>query len=144
MKKISISILLLLIAFFTVYKNIYAKRLLPRAAYFQQAATGAKTRGITTLVSFRPDRLAIEVTFSNLSIASSVSYYLTYFSNGQEQAVMGSLDTTLSDPQQRELLFGTCSHGVCRYDTGITNAHFVVTTTLKNGAKIVHGFRLKV
>ena len=144
MKKILALLLLVLPIFFVTTGEVQAKRFLPQAAYFQQAAKGVATRGVITSVKFRSDRLAIQVGFSNLGVASSVSYYLTYFSQGRQQAVAGTIASGSLDPQQRELLFGTCSHGVCRYDSGITNAHFVVTTTLKNGSKIVRGYRLKV
>lgn len=144
MKKILVLLPLVLAIFLLATGEVQAKRFLPQAAYFQQAAKGVATRGVTTTVKFRSDRLAIQVGFSNLAVANSVSYYLTYFSQGRQQAVAGTITAGSPDPTQRELLFGTCSHGVCRYDSGITNAHFVVTTTLKNGAKIVRGFRLKV
>lgn len=124
----------------------YAKKVLPRV---QKATAGATkttstTRGVKTSVKFREDKRAIIVNFISLSIASSVNYTLSYNSRGTTQGAGGTINTGLGDSQIREILFGTCSHGVCRYDTGITNAKLVVTTTLKNGLKISKSFRLKV
>lgn len=143
-------ILLLILVFATLLlvlpDEVYAKRTLPRAK--PASGTGvrvATTRGVTTSVKFRSDRRAINVTFSNLGIASSISYNLSYNTRGTTQGAGGTIDPSVtSDPTSREIIFGTCSFGVCRYDTGITNAKFVVTTTLKNGRKVVKSFRLKV
>lgn len=143
MKKITVFVLGLFLLGGTFTSVALAKRLLPRA---KPATSGmAPTRGVSTSVKFRGDRLAIVVTFSNLSLASSVSYILSYNTRGTTQGASGTLNTETSpDPTTRELLFGTCSHGVCRYDYGITNARFVVTTIKKDGKKIVKSFRLKV
>ena len=112
-----------------------AKRILPVAS---------STRGVATGVKFRGDRRAIIVTFSNLSIATKVDYVLSYNTRGTTQGASGSLTSSAGSSVIRELLFGTCSHGVCRYDTGITNAKFVVTTYLTNGKRVVKSFKLKV
>lgn len=131
---------------FTLPSSVEAKRLLPQA---QSQKTDVKTgknpsRGVTTSVKFRDDRKAIIVNFTNLSVASSVSYILSYNTRGTQQAAGGSITLPTSEPVTRELLFGTCSKGVCRYDTGITNAKFVVTTVLKSGLKVIKTFKLKI
>ncbi|MBI3282448.1 hypothetical protein HYZ70_00015 [Candidatus Curtissbacteria bacterium] len=141
MKKLSAITLALL--FLIAGTTVLAKRMLPQA----RPASGSvsATRGVGTSVRFRGDRLAIIVNFSNLAVASSVSYALSYNTRGTTQGASGTINPTNSpDPLTRELLFGTCSHGVCRYDTGLTNARFVVTTVLKNGRRVVKSFRLRV
>ena len=146
-KKLFILGLASLAFFFLIPKDAFAKRLLPRARPTSTASTGgsvSRTRGLTTSVKFRGDRRAIIVTISNLSISSSVSYNLSYKSRGLTQGAGGTIRQGAAEPVVRELLFGTCSAGVCRYDTGITNARFTVTTVLKNGLKIIKPYRLKV
>ena len=64
MKKILALLLLVLPIFFVTTGEVQAKRFLPQAAYFQQAAKGVATRGVITSVKFRSDRLAIQVGFS--------------------------------------------------------------------------------
>jgi hypothetical protein len=124
---------------------VFAKRLLPRFRTTSKGATTISTKGVTTSVKFRSDRLAIIVNFSNLAVASSVSYTLSYNSRGTTQGAAGTLNpSSAPDPTTRELLFGTCSHGVCRYDSGITNARFVVTTLTTSGKRVIKSFRLKV
>lgn len=141
---ILLSILFVVGAFSPAF--IHAKRKLPTASTTKSAAVKKPTsgaRGITTSVKFRGDRRAIIATFSNLDIASSVSYTLTYTSRGIQEGAGGSL-SDLSGIQTRELLFATCSAGICRYHTGIKNARLTVTTTLKDGRKVSKVFRLKV
>lgn len=149
--KVVLSLVLVSAIFFAVSAEVSAKRLLPQAGGGTTStsgtskSTGTKTQGVTSVVKFRSDRKAVNVTFRNLKIAKSVSYTLSYLTDkGITQGAGGDVSPTSPDPTLRELLFGTCSSGVCRYDTGITNAKLVVTTTLKNGRKIVKGFRLKV
>lgn len=136
---------------FAFTSDVSAKKLLPRAkptnAVGNQSNAGKNTQssqGATAKVKFRSDRKAIVATFTNLKVAKNVSYTLTYESRGTTQGAAGSVSATESEPVVRELIFGTCSHGVCRYDNGITNARLVVTTTLKNGKKVIKSFKLKV
>ena len=128
-------------------KGVEAKRLLPQAqpqtGTIKTTQTTSGTR-ITTKVKFRSDRKAIIASFSNLGVAKKVDYTLTYSSRGTVQGASGSVKVDAEDPTTREIIFGTCSHGTCRYDSGITNARFVVVTTLQNGKKVAKTFRLKI
>lgn len=144
MKKLIVffGILLLFVIF---SKQVYAKRLLP---FLQPAKSGTttitSTKGVSTKVKFRGDRRAIIVNFSNLLISTRVDYVLSYTSRGTMQGASGTIKDVGESTLERELIFGTCSHGVCRYDSGITNAKFTVVTTLKNGRKVSKSFKLKV
>lgn len=139
MRRLSILIVLVLL-FVTLPSPVAAKKKLPTRS---TRTTTSATRGVTASVKFRGDRRGIIANFSNLGIASSVAYSLSYTSRGISQGAGGSILPTESSGV-RELIFGTCSGGVCRYDTGITNAKFVVTTTLKNGRKVMKTFRIRV
>lgn len=125
-----------------------AKRLLPHLIP-PKTNSFSKTylpvsRGVSAKVKFRPDRLGILVTFSNLDLASRLSYQLTYTSLGVQQGTISSVNLQTGENSTREILFGTCSAGVCRFHENIQNARFTVTTTLKNGIQIVKPFRLKI
>jgi len=93
--------------------------------------------------SLRADRKALSVSFSNLQTASSISYELTYDSNGITQGVIGTITPSGQTIATRELLFGTCSKNVCTYHTNITGMKFVVTSTHTSGIKIRKTFRVK-
>lgn len=145
MKKYTLALAIFASLFFLTPTSADAKRTVPQAR--STASTGkvvSASKGVTTSVKFRSDRRAIVATFSNLSVASNVTYSLSYDSKGMTQGAGGSLKGDAGDPTTRELLFGTCSSGVCRYDSGITNAKLVITTTLKTGKKVVRTYRLKV
>lgn len=124
----------------------FAKKILPRAKTgTSKTSAGVGSGKIGVAARFRGDRLAIIVNFSNLTSAKIVNYTLSYATRGTTQGAGGSIDPkTTGATASRELLFGTCSHGVCRYDSGITNARLVVTYTLTSGKKYSKTFRLKV
>src|SRR5258708_1400797 len=146
MKKLPITLLLAVLLFTFSQKSVSAKRFLPfltAPSTSKSSVSRSTTRGVPISVRFRGDRLAIIATFSNINSFTSVSYTLSYLSRGIPQGVVGTIYNT--DPNQtKEILFGTCSNGICRYDTGITNARFTVTTTLNSGLKVRRSFVLKV
>ncbi len=122
---------------------VSAKKLLP----FLKKATGAAaptSSGVVSSVKFRGNRLGIIVTFGNLQAAYKVDYFLSYQSKGITQGASGSITDTSIGSATRDIIFGSCSKGVCRYDAGISNAKFVVTIYLNSGRKIVRSYRLKV
>lgn len=147
---ISRSLFLFLVVFLSVFlvypQEVHAKKVLPRQGS-TKASVGTKTsglKGVNISVKFKGDRRGIVAAFSNLDIASSVSYTLSYAQRGIGEGAGGTISDLSAGTVSRELLFATCSAGVCRYHTGIKNAKFVVTTTLKNGKKVSKVFRLKI
>ncbi len=138
-------LIFLLFAFLLFPLGVEAKKQLPQAS--SSKSSGARVSsgaGVGISVKFTNYKRAIVGTFTNLGIASSVTYQLTYTQSGINEGAGGSISDLSSGMTTRQLLFGTCSKGVCRYHTGIKNAKFVVTTTLKDGKKISKTFRLKV
>lgn len=99
--------------------------------------------GITVSPRLRKDRKALTVNFSSLQNANSFTYELTYLADGIDQGVYGSVTPKGENSTVRELLFGTCSHGVCRYHTNIENMRFTVTANLKNGKKTIRKYLVK-
>ena len=82
MKKISILVIVLFLFFFA--ENVQAK-MLPQAAKSGPKAAVAKNSvgtGISVSPRVRADRRAVIVNFANLQNAKSVSYFLTYSTNG--------------------------------------------------------------
>lgn len=123
--------------------SVSAKKLLP----FLRKATGVTTStssGVISSVKFRGDRLGIIVTLGNLQAARKVDYFLSYQSKGITQGASGSITDTEVGSATRDIIFGSCSRGACRYDSGISNAKFVISIYLNSGRKIVRSFRLKV
>ena len=143
MKKILYIIGLVLLLVTLGASSVSAKKLLP----FLKKATGVTTStssGVVSSVKFRGDRLGIIVTFGNLQAAYKVDYFLSYQTKGITQGASGSIADTSIGSATRNIIFGSCSKGVCRYDTRISNAKFVITIHLNNSRKIVRSYKLKV
>ena len=99
--------------------------------------------GVSSSVKLRGDRKAITLTLSNMGGISSVSYQLTYIANGVSQGVMGKVNPALEATATRELLFGTCSHGVCTYHTNISNMKLTVSSHLTSGITVIKPYRIR-
>lgn len=136
-------IILLLVVFLFASKPVEAK-LLPRFAKSGQAGRGRYTSGVGVSAYLRGDRLALVVNFNNLNKANSVSYTLSYQTNGKDEGIGGVIDSSGGSSASRELLFGTCSSGVCRYHTNIANMKLEVTSELTSGRKTLKRFRIRV
>lgn len=143
MKNLSI-LAFILLSFFIFAKSADAK-VLPQAAK-ASSKTVTKTVGASINISprLRADRRALIVYFSALQNATSVSYMLIYDTSIQQEGAGGSLNLKNGSSQNAELLFGTCSKGVCTYHRGIKNAKLEVTYTLKSGKKYIKRYRIKV
>jgi len=138
MKKMIISVFVLLCIFSS--HPAYAK-VLPR---FRGSSARGGSSGVGTSARLRPDRLALIVSLNNLNKAKSVSYILSYQTNGKDEGVAGTIDSSAGDSTSRELLFGTCSTGVCTYHTNITNMKLEVTSSLVSGKTTLKRFRIRV
>lgn len=131
---------------FSIYVTDIEAKVLPQAAKAGLKSSIGKSGGSTINVypKLRSDRRALNVNFSNLQNAKSVSYMMVYKTNGQEEAAMGALNLTGSSIDKAELLFGTCSKNVCRYHTGISDARLDISYTSKSGKKYLKKFKIKL
>lgn len=139
-------ILLLIIVVFLLKINVVEAKLLPR---FQTGSGAAAKKtyiasGLVVSARLRPDRKALNVYFSNISKVTSLTYTLMYQTNGKDEGVSGSMDSSSGNSASRELVFGTASAGVYRYHTNLTNMKLEVTSTLPSGKQTVKRFRVKI
>ncbi len=143
-----LSILLLIVLCLVISPVTVNAKLLPQAAKSIGKPVVKTINGTTIIVTprLRVDRKAVTVYFANLQNASSVSYSLVYKHgpNGQQEGAGGALVLTGQSLDKAELLFGTCSAGVCRYHTNIKDARLEVSYTSKSGKKYLKKFRIKV
>lgn len=123
---------------------VNAAKLLPRFKTGGKVVKKGVASGIAVSARLRTDRKALNVYFNNLKAAQSVSYTLIYQTNGRDEGVRGSIDSSSGNSGQRELLFGTCSAGVCRYHTNIANMRLEVVSELVSGKKLLKRFRIRV
>lgn len=117
------------------------KRIKPTVSAKPAVSTGGLTVSSARL---RSDRLALLVTFLNLSELRDLSYTLTYTGNGIDQGVSGSIATAGQGSTSRELLFGSCSKNVCVYHQNIKNMRLVITAQTTSGKTIVKKYLVKV
>lgn len=99
--------------------------------------------GIPAVVSYRPDRLGLNLSFRNFAGLGSVSYSFTYNTNGMSQGIGGTVTANNSPTVARELLFGTCSRGACRYHYNLSDARLVLTAKYMNGRTSSKSYRIK-
>lgn len=133
--------------FVAVLPSAVQAKLLPR---FTSSGSGASTRtsaasskSVVVTPRFLPARNGLRVAFNGLSNAKSVSYMLTYTTNGKEEGVTGSVDPS-ANSTSRELLFGTCSSGVCVNHGKIVNMKLEITSQLKSGKTSIKRYKIRV
>jgi hypothetical protein len=130
-------------AFFAVLCTLFttssfaAKPRLHAAAGTKTVATGYSSAKLSRATN------SVIVSFLNLSQVAKITYTLSYNANGVEQGAVGSI-TPSGGSENRDLYFGTCSHGVCTPHTHITGATLTVVTSLKNGKTNTKLYRIKI
>jgi len=141
-RKIGLFTLILIIGcFFFPAKVLAAKKRTSRGG--TAVTSGTTSRGVQSSVKFKSNRLGLILTLSGFGNISSVSYQLTYTTNGIPEGVSGTIQPT-GATETRELLFATCSKNVCRWHTNIHDARLVVTSKLKSGLTVRKPYRIKV
>ena len=138
-----ISILICVWVLLFLSADLANAKLLPRFRSAPKKSTGVSS-GVVVSPRLRSDRKAINVNFNNLSKAKNITYTLIYQTNGRDEGVSGSIDSSAGNSTVRELLFGTCSGGVCRYHANIKNMRFEVITELHSGKKFLRRFKIRV
>ncbi len=88
--------------------------------------------GPYAIISPRRDGNALILNIKRVASYSSISYELAYTSEGIDRGVVGKMDTNQQKGEyEQEILFGTCSKNVCKYDTGVENG--TLTLHIKKG-----------
>lgn len=106
----------------------------------------AATKGAVVVPRLRNDRLAVIVNFSSLSNIESISYCLTYTSNGRRQGACGTALPYGQPTITRELLLGTCSKKICTYFSNVKNLSLAVRSKLKTDHPkyVTRSFRFRI
>jgi len=86
-----------------------------------------KDRPYVTLTP-RADGREVTLSIDNVIDATEVEYELEYQAESLIQGVFGTIDFSEDPlPVSKELLFGSCSKGKCRYDTGVTGGSLTLS-----------------
>lgn len=116
-----------------------AKKFVAKRTAVRYTAGGA----IPAIVRYQPNRLGLNLSFSNFNGLDSVSYSFTYNTNGIAQGVGGTITNSNDPAAVRELLFGTCSRGACRYHYNLSDARLALTARYTNGRTTTKSYRIK-
>lgn len=94
-----------------------------------------KPEDIGLTLAARADNHAVNMTIKNISGISSIDYELNYNAQGNiPRGVIGTIEIKPNDSiLKRELLLGTCSRNVCKYDEGVTEVDLVLKINYSNG-----------
>ena len=143
--KLVISALITLILLMVTASSVQA-RVLPR--FRSSSAAGSSGGGSPSTVTVSPrfmsGKSGLRVSFNGISNAKKITYMLNYETNGKQEGVAGTITAADGNSTSRDLLFGTCSSGVCRYHEGLKNMKFEVRSDLKNGKTAVRRYRIKI
>ncbi|OGK21852.1 hypothetical protein A3C23_00705 [Candidatus Roizmanbacteria bacterium RIFCSPHIGHO2_02_FULL_37_13b] len=137
------SIIIVILFWLCVSSVSAAKKILPQA----KKTTKINKVLVATIAiapKLRRDRHALIIYFKNLNTANSLTYSLSYDSASGPQGAMGTINTEGKYSLSRELVFGTASSGVYRYDNNVKNVTLKVSATLKNGKKFGKKYRFKI
>ncbi|OGH10541.1 MAG: hypothetical protein A2857_00445 [Candidatus Levybacteria bacterium RIFCSPHIGHO2_01_FULL_36_15] len=83
----------------------------------------------------RADKKAVNMVVTKFNGVSSFDYEVNYNASGNiPRGVIGSIDVKSAGPSiKREILLGTCSRNVCKYDQGVTEVDFLIKVNFANG-----------
>ncbi len=82
----------------------------------------------------RRDGNALVLNLKRTASYDGISYELAYNAEGIDRGVIGAIDTKGKKGEyEQEILFGTCSKNVCKYDTGVENG--TLTLHIRKGDK---------
>lgn len=83
----------------------------------------------------RADGHELKLGLSNLKNIKSVDYELVYLAGKVSRGVIGSVDLKGESSFSRDLLLGSCSKNVCKYDEGVSSGTLTLKLTGTEGVQ---------
>jgi hypothetical protein len=91
----------------------------------------------------RADKKEITLEIKEIKNADSIEYELSYLSKGLSRGVVGTIELKGETSITRQILLGTCSKNVCKYDEGVTGGSLLLRLRGASGVtKITADFDL--
>jgi len=131
MRKIAVLIFSILAISFFAPSAFAAKKFVPKVAVVSVSAVRIPTKN------------SVRAYFSNLRSVKTISYMLTYNSNGVGQGVSGSINPGKKLSVSRDLFLGTCSKNVCVRHNNPKNIKLQVTVTYVNNTSTSKTYNVK-
>lgn len=133
---VKLTVILVLAAFlvigssFFIYQKFISKPA-PQQA-IEEVDLPFDPEGPYALLYPRRDGNALVLNIKRTASYDGISYELAYSSEGIDRGVMGTIDTKEKKGEyEQEILFGTCSKNVCKYDKNVENG--TLTLHIKKG-----------
>lgn len=105
--------------------------------------TSLEERPYATLTP-RTDGRELTLEISRVKNAQTIEYELVYLSAGLSRGVIGSIDVNGDTAISRELLLGSCSRNVCKYDEDVTEGTLTLRFRGSDGVrKFIADFHLQ-
>ncbi len=130
-RKIFLSIIFVLTMNFVLSTGVLAK-------------APAKKTNVVVTSSVAKNKQSVSLYLANLQKTATVTYSLSYLTNGKSEGAGGTIKTKGKYSLSRILLFGTCSNKVCRYHKKIKDAVLTVVISFQNGTTVTKNFKLRV
>mgnify|MGYP001585928829 CR=1 FL=1 len=120
---ITLLILLILTGFLVFQKFVPQKQ----EAFLEEVDLSFDSEGPFALLFPRRDGNALILNLKRTFSYGRISYELAYNAEGIDRGVMGEIDTKDKKGEyEQEILFGTCSKKVCKYDQGVENGTLIL------------------
>lgn len=120
-------IVLVLVGGFFVYQKFFANKVTQAQAEVEEIDLPFDAEGPYALLIPRRDGNALILNLKRTASYDKISYELAYNAEGIDRGVMGDIDTKDKKGEyEQEILFGTCSKNVCKYDKGVENGTLVL------------------
>lgn len=92
----------------------------------------------------RSDAHQLTLKVINLQNIKTVEYELVYLVNDLQRGVIGSVETNGNSSVEKDMLLGSCSKNVCKYDEGVTEGSLTLRFRGQNGvSKYESAFHLQ-
>jgi len=112
-------VILVLAGFFAAQKFIFKSQV---SQVGPEVDISFDPEGPYALLFPRRDGNALVLNLKRTASYDGISYELAYNAEGIDRGVIGAIDTKGKKGEyEQEILFGTCSKNVCKYDTGVEN-----------------------
>lgn len=127
------TLLLLVAGGFFAYQKIIASKTVETS--LEEVDLIFDPEGPFALLFPRRDGNALVLNIKRTASYDVISYELAYTSEGIDRGVMGDINMGEKKGEyEQEILFGTCSKNVCKYDTGVENG--TLTLHIRKGREL--------
>lgn len=125
---------LLLVGGFFAYQKFFASKGTQTEVAAEEVDLPFDAEGPYALLIPRRDGNALILNLKRTASYDKISYELAYNAEGIDRGVMGDINTKEKKGEyEQEILFGTCSKNVCKYDKGVENG--TLTLHIRKGAQ---------